>query len=122
MFTPRLPKLTVGKTYFHCGYYLEKLPVPGIETWIYIGANIHDEDQESNEPRHYFERPDIYFASAIAKESERFKHDESEEDTIEFPTRMTIVQSELEGLIYDYECFREWVENLKSESNAEKVL
>ena len=122
MFTPRLPKLTVGKTYFHCGYYLEKLPVPGIETWIYIGADIYPEDQESNEPRHYFERPDIYFASAIAKESERFKHDESEEDTVEFPTRMTIVQSELNGMIYDYECFREWVENLKNESDAEKVL
>ncbi len=122
MFTPRIPKLTIGKTYFHCGYYLEKLPVPGIEIWIYIGANIHDEDQESNESRHWFERPDVYFSSAIAKESERFKCDEIEEDTVEFPTRMTIVQSQLEGMIYDYECFREWVENLISESNAEKVL
>jgi hypothetical protein len=124
MFVPTVPELKIGRAYFCCGYLLERLPVPGIETWIYLGTNIYDEDQASNIRYHYFERPDVYFSAQIAEENKRFvRHSSGEEEIAsDAESRMRVSEHDLEGLVYDYAALRDWVNHLEDEPNANKVF
>lgn len=121
---PKKPKLKIGRAYFVCGYYLRDLPTPEIETWIYIGTNIFDEDAPRKEPHHYFEHPDIYFSKEISEENAMYKSDESIETPVEqqAPIRLRVADSELEGLVYDYRRLCKWVVELGSEPNADKAF
>jgi len=121
---PKKPHLTIGKAYFMCGYYLRDLPIPEVETWIYIGANIFEEDAVEKELYHYFEAPDTYFSKEISAENAKYNDEESEETKSEQgpPRRLRVADSELEALVYDYQELREWVLDLEKEPNADKAF
>jgi len=88
-----------------CGYYLRNLPVPKIETWIYIGKNIFEAEDSQDESYYYFEDPDIYFAKEIYEENIDFEDDGPDDASSEQqpPPRLRVADSDLEGLVYDYQ-------------------
>ncbi|MBI4694152.1 MAG: hypothetical protein HY749_09025 [Gammaproteobacteria bacterium] len=121
---PTKPNLIVGRAYFSCAYYLRKLPIPVIETLIYIGTNIYPEDADDTEHYHYFEDPDHYFAEEISAESAKY-HSCAEAGCLSeqcSPQRIRVADSELEGLIYDYGRLKDWVLSLGLEPNADKAF
>jgi len=118
------PKLRIGRAYFLCGYYLRNRPIPEIETCIYIGANIFEEDKAEKEPHHYFERPEAYFAKEIAEETAEYRSSETDEDAPEElkEPRFRVAESELAALVYDYQGLRKWVVALGEEPNADEAF
>ena len=121
---PKKPTLKIGRAYFLCGYYLRNLPTPEIETCIYIGTNIFEEDNLEKEPYHYFEYPNIYFAEKISEENAKFQNQETTEEQPEqqSPSKLRVADSELEALVYDYHGLREWVIALGEEPNADQAF
>lgn len=123
---PRKPALKIGRSYFLCGYYLRDLPVPEIETWIYVGTNIYNEDKTEPEPYHYFEHPSVYFSEEVSAENSKYHNQEQEapdvysEDPLQMKLR--VAESKLEALVYDYAGMQEWVMALGDEKNADKVF
>ena len=121
---PKKPQLKIGRAYFMCGYYLRNLPTPEIETWIYIGTNIFEDDVAENESYHYFEHPAIYFAKEISEENADYQGEESVEvESEQQPAqRLRVSDSDLEALVYDYRELRKWVVGLGTEPNADKAF
>ena len=122
--SPDALKLQIGRAYFLCGYYLRNRPIPDIETWIYIGTNIFEEDKTEEEPHHYFERPEVYFAKEIAEETAEYRSYEADGDTPEDlnEPRFRVAESELVALVYDYQGLRKWVAALGEEPNADDAF
>ena len=118
---PKAPELKIGRSYFLCGYYLRHLPIPAIETWIYIGENLFDEDKAEAQTYHYFERPAVYFAEQMAEERAKYAAQEEPcEDREDEPARkLRIAHSDLEAAVYDYQGLCEWVAALANERNAD---
>ena len=119
---PIKPILQKGKTYFVCMYYLEKLPVPCIETWVYVGPSDTEQESEGKEFFHYFERPEVHYKEEIAIENAKFAMPSEEAHQEMEKPKMRVADSELEALVYDYEGLKDWVCSLGSEPHAKKVL
>ena len=123
MFVPKAPQLVIGRAYFCCGYYLRDVPVPEIETWIYIGQNIFDEDQNIDQIFHYFEHPTEYFRAKMVLEYAQY--DSSEENQVDENRpvpKLRVSERDLEGLVYDYGDLLAWVDQLKEEPNADQTF
>lgn len=123
--TPKRPHLQIGKAYFECAYFVSQLPVPDIQVWIYIGTNLGGE--LFPDTHHYFDRPERYFATRMLDESAKWSISEGSEseaaiDNLHRSSRMRIANQDLEGLIYDYEDFANWVSSLVHEPNAQDAF
>lgn len=107
-----------------CGYYLRNLPTPEIETWIYIGANIFEEDATETETYHYFEHPTSYYAKKLSEESTENRNEDSVEleSELQPAKKIRVSDNDLEALVYDYSELCEWVVSLESEPNADKAF
>ena len=114
----RIPKLTVGKSYFTCGYYLRHLPIPVIEAYVYVGRNLHGESEDQT--HHYFESPQTYYAEQLAKE--RLEYVGEEPDDPELEPRLRISEKDVEALVYDYAGLSEFVSSLGEDPNAGSVF
>ena len=114
MFNLEKPELKVDRAYFVCGYYLRNMPIPNIETCVYVGSNLFESDASSSELMHYFKNPETYFAKEIASEHEDTLESQSDEQ----PRYIRIPESGLEALVYDYEGLKKWVSQLGAEPNA----
>ena len=53
-------KLIEGNVYFLVEYFDNKLSIPDIETYIYIGKNVLSTDAASDEENWYFQDPESY--------------------------------------------------------------
>ena len=124
MFIAKAPSLEVGKAYFMCGYYVRDLPIPEIETWIYIGSNIYEEDKKGKDRYHYFEKPESYLASTISEERKMYANGEEITEIIDNETnrKLRVKDSDIEAFVYDYKGLVEWVTALAEQPNAKKVL
>ena len=112
--------LKPGHAYFACAYFSNDKPVPEIETWIYIGANISQEDATSGEVHHYFQDPESYFfdemLSGLTPEQAR------EYERPESPVHMRVLDDDVEGFVQNLEELETFVSGLAREPNADQTF
>ncbi len=87
--------LRVGEAYYFVTYAKPQLVIPGVESMIYIGVNIADDDDASEAPRYYFQDTLSYFWRGSVTSSDFYKRhtdidylmiSHSEEDLVEART------------------------------------
>jgi hypothetical protein len=74
--------LTVGAPYYICAFHDQELGIPKIETYIYVGQDLFDDDRGSRGSGWYFQDPVSYLehgsfvGPSDASECELFRADE----------------------------------------------
>lgn len=119
--TAKRLKIQVGRAYFMCGFYLRHIPIPEIETWIYVGADVLKNDNSDGQKYNYFQRPEVYFENEIREEyaEHDVEQDSEVESTLERSSLIRVSEEDLDGLVYDYRGLCHWVSGLSKEPNAE---
>lgn len=110
----------IGKVYFECAYLCLKCPVPEIESWVYVGINIFEEDKSEIEKCYYFQDPETYFSSYIVEGLS--KEQKEEYEISEQPRRMRVSENDVEGLVYDLSELKEFVQKLDKDPYAKKIF
>ncbi|MBI5076151.1 MAG: hypothetical protein HZB62_13420 [Nitrospirae bacterium] len=111
-------ELKKGHVYFSCGWSTAKYPVPDIRTFVYIGENI-EEDLDKTQNEYTFEIPKKYFEKEILNglsEEERTEYEGPEE-----PNR-TIVPEDCLAVIKDIDGLIDFLTRSKKEPNAEDIF
>lgn len=112
--------LKPGRAYFTCAYLLRHSPVPEIETWIYVGANLLDGDHRLDEVYHYFQDPGSYFMDQMLNRIAREHTHEFER--ADAPVRLRVRESELGDAVQDLTELQMFVMGLSGEANAHKTF
>ena len=97
--------LLVGRAYFIAGYCDEDMRVPDIDTYIFIGKNMADGDDNRNQDSWYFQTPSSYFAEGIITEIKGNVED-----------KILLLGSDVLDMVYDLEGLIEFLNNLKTSS------
>jgi len=104
----------IGKVYFEGSFLHPRYPIPEIETWIYVGQNLF-EDEADDENTYFFINPQKYYEAdlkaAIADDS--FFED--------IDGYYVVKESDLEGIM-DVEALLAWLAQLKQAAHSEKVF
>ena len=103
-----------GRVYFEGSFLHPEYPIPEIETWIYVGMNLFEEEGEV-EDLFFFINPQKYYEDdlkpAIADES--FFED--------IDGYYVVKESDLDGIM-DIDELSAWLPALKAVENADKVF
>jgi hypothetical protein len=88
--------LVGGRAYFLLGYFDEALRLPNIQSVVYVGKDLFQEDVASKRPSYYFQTAESYVASGL--------FDAAKSNATE---TLTILSSDSLMMVYDWEALIE---------------
>ena len=98
--------LHIGKAYFIAGYCDGGMRVPDIETYIFIGKNMAEEDSNRNQDSWYFQTPESYFSDGIITEIKGNIKD-----------KVLLLGSDVLDMVYDLDGLIVFLNSLKNSYN-----
>ncbi len=104
----------IGKVYFEGSFLHPEYPIPEIETWIYVGMNLFEEEAEE-ENAYFFINPQKYYEDDLkpAIQDESFFED--------IDGYYVVKESDLDAIM-DIDELAAWLPALKGAENAEEVF
>lgn len=104
----------IGKVYFEGSFLHPAYPIPEIETWIYVGMNLFEEEAE-DENVYFFINPQKYYEDELKA---AIADDAFFEDIDGY---YVVKESDLDAIM-DIGELSAWLPELKEAENADKVF
>ncbi|MBS3759073.1 MAG: hypothetical protein KGY61_10465 [Desulfobacterales bacterium] len=104
----------IGKVYFEGSFLHPEYPIPEVETWIYVGMNLFEEEVEE-ENAYFFINPQKYYEDdlKVAIQDESFFED--------IDGYYVVNESDLDAIM-DIDALAAWLSGLKAAENAGKAF
>jgi hypothetical protein len=95
-------QLSIGSTYFLLGYYDSELKYPFIESFVYVGQNLFDDDKNTQSIAYYFQDARSYLehGTDVRSNNADVRFLRQEQNDLEGILSINQLVSELKGLCW----------------------